>query len=66
LIHSFRKVKLNLNKKTAIRPISLGIEFVGYKLAYTLSIKKLQLKDEKETQAVQELYKRRYELNSTR
>lgn len=25
-------LKLNLNNKTAIRPISLGIEFVGYKL----------------------------------
>lgn len=26
------KLKLNLNKKTAIRPIALGIEFVGYRL----------------------------------
>lgn len=26
------KLKLKLNKKTAIRPISLGIEFVGYRL----------------------------------
>lgn len=26
------ELKLNLNRKTAIRPISLGIEFVGYRL----------------------------------
>lgn len=26
------KLKLNLNNKTAIRPISLGVEFVGYRL----------------------------------
>jgi retron-type reverse transcriptase len=34
LIQKFleRKLKLNLNKKTAIRPISCGIEFVGYRL----------------------------------
>lgn len=34
LIQTFveEKLKLNLNKKTTIRPISLGIEFVGYRL----------------------------------
>lgn len=34
LIDTFiqERLKLNLNNKTAIRPISLGIEFVGYKL----------------------------------
>lgn len=34
LIQSFLedKLKLNLNNKTAIRPITLGIEFVGYRL----------------------------------
>lgn len=34
LIDAFlqEKLKLNLNNKTAIRPITLGIEFVGYKL----------------------------------
>ena len=34
LIDTFlqEKLKLNLNNKTAIRPITLGIEFVGYKL----------------------------------
>lgn len=34
LIQAFleENLKLNLNKKTAIRPISLGIEFVGYRL----------------------------------
>jgi RNA-directed DNA polymerase len=28
----WEKLKLNLNKKTAIRPISQGIEFVGYRI----------------------------------
>lgn len=34
LIDTFlqERLKLNLNNKTAIRPITLGIEFVGYKL----------------------------------
>lgn len=34
LIETFlnEKLKLNLNKKTAIRPITLGIEFVGFRI----------------------------------
>lgn len=52
------KLKLNLNNKTAIRPISLGIEFVGYKLWPThVKLKKASaLKMKRRLKQVQELY----------
>lgn len=53
------RLKLNLNQKTAIRPISLGIEFVGYKLWPThVKLKKASaLKMKRRLKQVQELYK---------
>lgn len=60
LIDAFlqEKLKLNLNQKTAIRPISLGIEFVGYKLWPThIKLKKASaLKMKRRLKQVQELY----------
>jgi len=60
LIETFlqERLKLNLNKKTAIRPISLGIEFIGYKLWPThVKLKKASaLKMKRRLKQVQELY----------
>ena len=60
LIDTFlqERLKLNLNKKTAIRPVSLGIEFVGYRLWPThVKLKKASaLKMKRRLKQVQELY----------
>ncbi|MDT3699756.1 MAG: reverse transcriptase domain-containing protein [Thermincola sp.] len=52
------KLKLNLNRKTAIRPISLGIEFVGYRLWPThIKVKKSSaLKMKRRLNQVKNLY----------
>jgi retron-type reverse transcriptase len=63
LIQKFleRKLKLNLNKKTAIRPISCGIEFVGYRLWPThVKIRKsTSLKMKKRIKYVKKQYERK-------
>jgi len=52
------KLKLNLNRKTAIRPISLGIEFIGYRLWPThIKLRKATaLKMKRRLKQVRELY----------
>lgn len=54
------KLRLNLNSKTAIRPVSLGIEFVGYKLWPThIKLKKASsLKMKRKLKYVQKAYAR--------
>ena len=54
------KLRLSLNKKTCIRPISLGIDFLGYKIwpIHTKLRKKAALKMKKRLKYIQKLYAR--------
>lgn len=60
LINTFlnEELKLNINNKTAIRPITLGVEFVGYKLWNThVKIRKsTALKMKRRLKQVKKLY----------
>ena len=54
------KLRLSLNKKTAIRPIALGIDFLGYKVwpTHVKLKKKAALKMKKRLKYIQKLYAR--------